>query len=75
MPATHKDTPGEVTVNGCPFPWEEGLTVAGVIARKRYTFPTLMVYVNGHPVPEEDYARTPVGNGDDVRILHIMAGG
>ena len=55
--------------------WEEGLTVSGVLERMRYTFPHIVVKVNGEVVAPEDYAAYAIPDGADVRVVHLIAGG
>ena len=55
--------------------WEEGLTVSGLLERFRYTFPHIVVSVNGEVVPREDFATRPIVDGADVRVIHLIAGG
>jgi sulfur carrier protein len=55
--------------------WHEGLTVAALLDRLRYTFPHIIVTVNGELVPRDAYATHQVPDSADVRVLHLMAGG
>jgi len=64
-----------IRVNGCELRWEPGMTVQQVIQVKNYTFPAVMVTVNGVPVLEEDFETRSVNDGDTVMVLHLIAGG
>ncbi len=64
-----------IQVNGKEFPWEEGLTVAELLKRKRYSYPKIIVKINGTLVEPEEYASTAVRDGDDVKAIHLLAGG
>lgn len=55
--------------------WKEGLTVSDVLECMRYTFPHIVVKVNGEVVAPEDYAAYPIPEGADVRVIHLIAGG
>ncbi len=55
--------------------WQPGLTVAGLLERLRFTFPRLIVSVNGETVAPEEYATRAIPDGADVRVIHLMAGG
>jgi len=55
--------------------WEEGLTVSGLLERFRYTFPHIIVSINGEVVPREEYPTRVIPNGADVRVIHLIAGG
>ncbi len=64
-----------IKVNGEDFPWEEGLTVKKLLERKGYTFPTIVVLIDGLSVPENEYESTIIPDGADVKAIHLMAGG
>ena len=51
------------------------MTVSNIIQQMNYTYPQLVVRVNGTVVLSDAYASTEVPAGADVRIIHLMAGG
>jgi thiamine biosynthesis protein ThiS len=55
--------------------WEEGLTVSGLLERLRYTFPHIIVKIDGKVIPREDYPTCAIPDGADVRVIHLIAGG
>lgn len=64
-----------ITVNGSPHPWHEGMTVRDVLDERRFTFPLLVVRIDGRLVPRGEYGETAVPDGSDVDVLHLMSGG
>ena len=64
-----------ITVNGSPHPWHDGMTVRKILEEKRYTFPLLVVRIDGRLVPRSDYGETTVPDGADVDVMHLMSGG
>lgn len=64
-----------ITVNGSPHPWRDGMTVRDVLEERRFTFPLLVVRIDGRLVPRGDYASTSVPDGSDVDVMHLMSGG
>lgn len=64
-----------IKVNNRDFEWEEGLTVQKLLDKKRYTYPKLIVKVNDVLVPSEEYSSTVIRDGDDVKVIHLLAGG
>lgn len=64
-----------IQVNGKDFEWEEGLTVQKLLEKKRYTYPKIIVKVNDRLIPKEKYESTPIYDGDDVKVIHLLAGG
>ncbi len=64
-----------VSVNGIQIDWEEDLTVEMILQKMNYTFPMIIVTVNGIPV---DRAQWPVFRVPDKAIVqahHLIAGG
>ncbi|HID89666.1 MAG TPA: sulfur carrier protein ThiS [Anaerolineae bacterium] len=55
--------------------WEEGMTVSDLLERMRYTFPHIIVKVNGEVIPREEYETHAIPDGADVRVIHLIAGG
>jgi len=55
--------------------WEEGLTVSALLERFRYTFPHIIVTVNGKVVPPAEYPARTISDGSEVRVIHLIAGG
>ena len=55
--------------------WELGLTVSALLERLRYTFPHIIVSVNGDVVPREAYSSQEIPDAADVRVVHLIAGG
>lgn len=50
-------------------------TVAGLLAAKRWSFPLIIVKVNGKPVQRDAWITTAVSDGDVVEAVHLMSGG
>jgi sulfur carrier protein len=68
-------TQATITVNGRTVDWEEGMTVQRVLDVMKYTFRMLVVKVDGRLVRRDDYAKTGVPQGADVKVIHLVAGG
>ncbi|WP_031513903.1 sulfur carrier protein ThiS [Desulfofalx alkaliphila] len=64
-----------IKVNGKDFQWEEGLTVQKMLEKKNYTFPHIVIKINGKYIPPEDYQTTIINKGDDVEAIHLITGG
>ncbi|KUO73458.1 MAG: thiamine biosynthesis protein ThiS [Clostridia bacterium BRH_c25] len=64
-----------IHVNGKEFQWEEGMTVAGLLRRKTYTYHKIVVKINDVVIPNEQFETTAVHDGDDVKAIHLLAGG
>lgn len=71
-----KENAEEVVVNQRDrLPWHEGMTVRDVLAEMNYTFPHLVVIIDGVVIAHEAYETATVPAGADVRVVHLMAGG
>jgi sulfur carrier protein len=55
--------------------WAPGMTVDDLLQRMNYTFPRLVISINGTVVPHSAYGATEIPEGADVRVIHLMAGG
>jgi sulfur carrier protein len=55
--------------------WQEGLTVSALLERFRYTFPHIIVRIDGQLVRREEYPTRAIPDGADVRVIHLIAGG
>ncbi|MCK4308351.1 MAG: sulfur carrier protein ThiS [Candidatus Atribacteria bacterium] len=64
-----------IKVNGRVREWEKDFTVDLLLKKYKYTFPLIMVKVNGKFIPREKYKDTLITDNDDVQVIHSMAGG
>jgi thiamine biosynthesis protein ThiS len=55
--------------------WREGMTVSDVLESLNYTYPRLIVKVNGELVRRESYDVWLIPDGADVKVIHLIAGG
>lgn len=55
--------------------WREGLTVQALLEQKTYTYPHIIVSINGTVVKHDAYSETLIPDGADVRVIHLIAGG
>jgi len=55
--------------------WDEHLTVAELLRRLSFSFPIVIVSVDGAFVPKEEYASRFIPEGAQVKVVHMIAGG
>ena len=55
--------------------FREGMTIQDVIAENRFTWPNLVVVLNGKVIKPEDYDGTRIDARDDLEVIHLLAGG
>jgi len=64
-----------IKLNNRDFQWEEGMTVEDIMKIKKFSYSRIIVKVNDKHIEQEDYATTVVNDGDDVKMIHLLAGG
>ena len=64
-----------ITVNGNQIEWEEDLTVESLLKKMNYTFPKIVVRVNGKVVEQKKWTVFKVPDGSEVQAHHLIAGG
>lgn len=55
--------------------YTENMTIGDVIEIMRFTYPRLVVKVNGRLIQKSEYSFTILNENDDVKIHHLLAGG
>lgn len=65
----------EITVNGNRVPWEENLTIAGLLKKMNFTFRMLVIKLNGSLVKKDQYETTLIPAGAEVSVIHLISGG
>jgi sulfur carrier protein len=53
----------------------KSLTIREIIQLKRFTFPNLVVKINGQLIRKPQYELAEVHEGDSVEIIHLISGG
>jgi len=62
-------------VNGEPLKYTKDMTVSDVIRAKKFSFPLLIVKIDGVYIARETYDVTPVPDGSTLDIIHLISGG
>jgi sulfur carrier protein len=53
----------------------ESLSVRELLTVMKFTFPMIIIKINGRLVKKEDYERVFIGDGDQVEAIHLISGG
>ncbi len=64
-----------IMVNGKQIEWEENLTIKSLLKKMNYTFPKIVVRVNGKVVEQKKWAEFKVPDQAEVQAHHLIAGG
>ena len=62
-------------INGEPREIDRAATIAELISVLDLPAPALLVEHNDHALRREEWAARPVGEGDRIEIIRIVAGG
>jgi len=55
--------------------FNENMTIQDVIQVMRYTYPRLVVKLNGKLIPKTEYSKVFLNENDHLIIHHLLAGG
>lgn len=64
-----------IEINGNLIEWENNMTVEKLLKRMNYTFPKIVVRVNGKVIEKKEWASYIVPDGAVVQAHHLIAGG
>lgn len=65
-----------ITLNNRPESLDiDQITLQELIDRKNFTFKLLVTKINGKLIKKENRAETPINEGDDVAVIHLISGG
>ena len=56
-------------------PWHKGMTVRDILKACKFTFPLVIVSINGDVVPRTEYDARRVEDSVDVKVVHLISGG
>jgi sulfur carrier protein len=64
-----------ISVNGRPLEMEGEMTIKSLLHLCNYTYPLIVVRLNGKVISPEDFECARVHEGDSVEAIHLVAGG
>ena len=64
-----------ITVNKHEHEWRDGMTIQSLLEEKNFTFPRIVVKVNGKLVKKQNYSSYKIQNGDQIDAIHMIGGG
>lgn len=64
-----------IELNGERLPWNESMTVAGLIEQQALPAYRLIVHINGEIVPRDDYGQRLIADEAQVKTIKLMSGG
>ncbi len=64
-----------IKVNGRKVNWVEKETVKQLLKRIRYTFPLVIVKINGKIIPRTNFSDVVVPDNSQIAVIHMTSGG
>ncbi len=64
-----------IEVNKNTVEFVDGETVTGLLKRMNYTFPLVIVKIDGTVIPRKDFPDTTVQDGSRIEVIHLISGG
>ncbi len=64
-----------IIVNGNTVDWEDGMTVRSLLQKMSFTFPMLIVKINGALIRKDEYDHALIPAGANVAVIHLISGG
>ncbi len=65
----------QIKVNENIVEWHDNLTISELLKIMKYTFPMLVIKVDGQLIKKDQYKTFVVPNNSHVKIIHLMSGG
>jgi len=57
------------------FAEPEEMNVTQLLKAKNFSFPMIIIKINGKLIKKENYSESMIKNGDEVTALHLISGG
>ncbi len=64
-----------IIVNGKTIDYVKQETVSDLLKRMHYTFPLIIVKINGELVKKDAYKTTIIPDDSEVKVIHLISGG
>jgi len=64
-----------LTVNGQAVEWRENFSISELLKACNYSFPLIIVKVNGSHVEKQAYPGYIIADGSIIEVIHLMSGG
>ena len=64
-----------IIVNGKEVEYKKNESVTDLLKRMHYTFPLIIVKINGKLIKKIDYSTAIVPNESKIQVVHMISGG
>ena len=64
-----------IEVNTHKLDWVEGETITQLLKRMNYTFPLVVVKIDGALIPKKEFGSQQVPDDSTIQVIHLISGG
>ncbi|RLC55294.1 MAG: thiamine biosynthesis protein ThiS [Candidatus Cloacimonadota bacterium] len=64
-----------IMINNNEIFWEKGLTVEKLLRENNFLIHLSIVKINGQLINKKSFATQIISDSDDIKIVHLVAGG
>ena len=64
-----------IEVNNNKVEWVKDETVTQLLKRMRYTFPLVVVKINGDVIPRNNFSNVIIPDNAQIAVIHMISGG
>jgi sulfur carrier protein len=64
-----------IKINNNLIPWGKGLTVEKLLRENNFLIHLSIVKINGQLINKRSFATQIINDNDDIKIVHLVAGG
>jgi thiazole synthase/sulfur carrier protein len=64
-----------IEVNGKNVDWIKNESIQDLLKRVKYTFPLVIIKIDGKIIPRSDFLIVKVPNNSKIAVIHMISGG
>jgi thiamine biosynthesis protein ThiS len=64
-----------LNVNNKSIDFVENETISELLTRLRFTFPLVIVKINGIIIPRNTFSKEIIPDNADIKVIHMISGG
>jgi sulfur carrier protein len=64
-----------IRINEEKIEWREGMTVRDAMNEVKYSFPLVIVSVNGKVIEQKQLDKYIINDNDKIKVFHLISGG
>lgn len=64
-----------IKVNSNKMPWKKGLIVEKLLKENNFLIHLSIVKINGQLIKKNSFATQVINDDDEIKIIHLVAGG